>query len=265
MSVQQLRIIGYSAANAYADLRAIYTWKTWTVGWLGRMLAQVTFFSMLGRLVGGSNGTTYLVVGNALMTCVIESLSVVASSSWERAAGTLGLLAASGTRLTWVFVGRSLQWPVSGTGTSLVALFALGPVFGLRWQPGQILPAVALVLLTALTTYFVGLLLAALVLNTSRVRNVVSNVAYLVMMAVCGVQAPVGYWPRWVRWFADTLPLTHLLAALRALVDGRGLAVVTAHAGIGLGVGLLWLAGAHWAFTALLVRGRRAGTIEFSS
>ena len=41
MSVQQLRIIGYSAANAYADLRAIYTWKTWTVCWLGRMLAQV--------------------------------------------------------------------------------------------------------------------------------------------------------------------------------------------------------------------------------
>ncbi|MYU25370.1 ABC transporter permease [Streptomyces sp. SID8352] len=265
MFVRNLRIVGHSAANAYADLRAVYTWRTWTVGWLGRMLAQVTFFTLLGRLVGGAEGTTYLVVGNALMTCVIESLSVVASTSWERAAGTLGLLAASRAPLTWVFVGRSLQWPVSGSGTSLVALFVLGPAFGLRWQPGQILPAVLLVLLTALSAYFFGLFLAALVLGASRVRNVVSNVAYLVMMAVCGVQVPVGYWPGWVRWFADALPLTHLLAALRALLDGQGPATVAAHAGVGLAVGLLWLAAAHCAFTALTARGRRAGTIEFTA
>lgn len=264
MFVQQLRIVGYSAANAWADMRAIYTWKTWTIGWLGRMLAQVTFFTLLGRVVGGSAGATYLVVGNALMTCVIESMSVVASTSWERAAGTLGLLAASRARLTPVFVGRSLQWPVSGTGTSLVALFVLGPLFGLRWRPGQILPAVVLVMLTAITTYFVGLMLAALVLNVSRIRNIVSNVAYWVMMAICGVQVPVGYWPHWVRWLADALPLTHLLAALRALVGGQGLTVVAGHAAAGLLAGLVWLTAAHCAFTVLLRRGRREGTIEFA-
>ncbi|MFJ8162626.1 ABC transporter permease [Streptomyces sp. NPDC096136] len=264
MFLQQLRIVGYGAANAWADLRAVYTWKTWIFGWLGRMLAQVTFFTLLGKAVGGPSGAEYLVLGNALMTCVIESLSVVASSGWERAAGTLGLLAASPARITSVFVGRSLQWPVSGTGTSLVALFALGPLFGLDWEPGQVLPAVGLVVLTALGSYCFGLFLAALVLNASGLRNVVSNVGYLLMMAVCGVQVPVAYWPAWVGVVAEAVPLTHTLAALRALVRGDGAAAVAGHAAAGALVGLGWLAAAHLAFGLQLARGRRAGTIEFT-
>ncbi|MEU4212958.1 ABC transporter permease [Streptomyces sp. NPDC026206] len=259
-----MHIIRHSAANAFADMRAVYTWKTWTFGWLGRMLAQVTFFVLLGRLVAGPDHARYLVVGNALMTCVIESLTVVASSTWERAAGTLALLAAAPAKATWVFFGRSIQWPVSGAGTSLVALFVLGPAFGLSWSPGQIPVAAVLVVLTAVSTYFFGLFLAALVLNAGGVRNVVSNAGYLLMMAVCGVQVPVDYWPSWVGWIAEAVPLTHLLSALRSLTDGAGLATVSGEAAVGLFVGLAWLGAAHLAFESLLRRGREAGTIDFA-
>ncbi|MFE5867717.1 ABC transporter permease [Streptomyces roseifaciens] len=265
MLVQPVQIVKHSALNAFADLRAIYTWKTWTFGWLGRMLAQVTFFVMLGHLVGGPRQASYLAVGNALMTCAIESLVVIASSSWERRAGTLPLLAAAPAKPVWVFVGRSIHWPVSGAGTSLVALFALGPAFGLRWSAGQVPVAVCLVLLTALTTYFVGLFLAALVLNADGMRNVVSNGAYLIMMAVCGVQVPVDYWPAWVGRLAECVPLTHLLRALRSLLDGSSLATVGTQAAGGLLVGLLWLGAAHLAFASLLKRSRRAGTLDFTS
>ncbi|MFE3763348.1 ABC transporter permease [Streptomyces sp. NPDC059104] len=265
MFVQPLRVIRHSAANAFADMRVIYTWKSWTFGWLGRMLAQVTYFVMLGHVVGGSGQTTYLVVGNSLMTCAIESLSVVASSAWERQAGTLSLITASPARPVWVFVGRSLQWPISGTGTSLVALFALGPAFGVHWRAEQIVPVVVIVCVTAVTTYFLGLFLAAVILNAGGLRNVVSNVAYLVMMAICGVQVPVGYWPRWVGFVADGVPLTHLLAALRALADGSGPAHVAVLVAKGLLVGVCWLVAAHLAFTSLVSRGRRAGTIDFAS
>ncbi|MCX5379754.1 ABC transporter permease [Streptomyces sp. NBC_00091] len=263
--VHPLRVIRHSAVNAFADMRAVYTWKTWTFGWLGRMLAQVTFFVLLGRLVGGPDQARYLIVGNALMTCVIESLTVVASSTWERAAGTLPLLAAAPAKPTWVFLGRSLQWPISGTGTSLVALFVLGPAFGVSWTAAQVPVAVVLVVLTAVGTYFLGLFLAALVLNAGSVRNVVSNAGYLLMMAVCGVQVPVGYWPEWVGWIARAIPLTHLLGALRSLTDGADLATVSGEAAVGLLVGLAWLGAAHLMFEALLRRGRRAGTIDFAS
>src|SRR5436190_263902 len=132
MLPQSLQIARYSAANAFADLRAIYTWRSWTFGWLVRMLAQVTFFTLIGKLIAQPAQMQFLVVGNALMTCAVEAMMVVASTSWERAVGTLALLIASPAKLTWVFVGRSLQWPISGTGTSVVALFTLGPAFGVR-------------------------------------------------------------------------------------------------------------------------------------
>ncbi|ONK16048.1 ABC transporter permease [Streptomyces sp. MP131-18] len=256
-------VVRHSAANAFADMRAIYTWRTWTFGWLGRMLAQVTFFVLLGRVVAGPEHATYLVIGNALMTCVIESLTVVASTTWERTAGTLALLAAAPAGPTWVFLGRSLQWPVSGTGTSLVALFLLGPFFGVTWRPEHIPVAALLVVLTAAGTYCFGLFLAALVLNAGRLRNVVPGVTALLMMAFCGVQVPIGYWPSWIGRIADIVPLTHLLHALRALTEDASSGYVFARAALGLLVGVFWLVMAHLAFESLLHRGRRRGTVDF--
>ncbi|MFE6739699.1 ABC transporter permease [Streptomyces tubercidicus] len=264
MYLHPAQVVRHSAANAFADMRAIYTWKTWTFGWLGRMLAQVTFFALLGRATGGPGQVTYLVIGNSLMTCVIESLTVVASSTWERQSGTLALLAAAPVKPVWVFCGRSLQWPLSGTGTSLVALLGLAPLFGVSWHIEQIPLVAALVVITAVTTYFLGLGLSAFVLNAGGLRNVVTNAGYLLMMAICGVQVPVGFWPQWVGWIAQTIPLTHCLAALRSVVAGAPLTVVGAHTAMGVLIGLLWLGVAYLAFDALLRRGRRAGTIDFT-
>lgn len=84
------------------------------------------------------------------------------------------------------------------------------------------------------------------------------------MMAICGVQVPIAFWPQWVGWIAQTIPLTHCLAALRSVVAGAPLTVVGAHTAMGVLIGLLWLGVAYLAFDALLRRGRRAGTIDFT-
>jgi ABC-2 type transport system permease protein len=249
----------HSAANAYADFRAVYTWRTWVFGWLGRMLAQVTFFTYLGILLGSPEQVRFMVLGNAVMTCVVESMMVVASTSWERWMGTLPLIAAAPAGPLWIFFGRSLQWPLSGSGTSLVALFALGPFFGVTFRVGQVPAVVALVLLIALSTYCFGLFVAALTLLRSGLRNLASNALYLTMMAICGVQVPVHFWPGWVRGLAQAFPLTHGLEALRALHSG---APVLAAAGRAAGLGLVWLALAHFAFRWVLRRGRQRGGLE---
>ncbi|MFJ9742828.1 ABC transporter permease [Streptomyces sp. NPDC101166] len=254
-------IVLHSAHNALADLRAVYTWKTWTFGWLGRMLAQVTFFALVGTMLDRPGALTYLVLGNALMTCVVESMMVVASSSWERFLGTLPLLSASPARLVWVFFGRSLQWPFSGAGTSLVALFALGPAFGVDWRAGQVPGVVLLVLLTALGTYCFGLFLAGLVINLPGLRNIVSNSAYLLMMAVCGVQVPTSFWPGWVGVLAWPLPLTHTLSAVRELAGAGRTAAVLAEAGLALLVSVSWFVAAYLAFRRQETRGRRTGAL----
>jgi len=260
--VSSFSVVRHSAANAFADLRAVYTWRVWVFGWLGRMLAQVTFFTLLAQGAGAER-TAYLALGNCVMICALECMSVVASTTWERISGTLVLLAAAPAKPVWVFFGRSLQWPLSGSGTSLVALLALAPWFGVTWRPAQVPVLVLLVVLTALTTYCFGLFLAALVLNTGGIRNIVSNTAQLLMMIVCGVNVPVGQWPLPVRAVADVLPLTHALRAIRLLAADSGTASVALAASEALLCGAVWLAGAYVAFDAFMNRGRRAGGTDY--
>ncbi|MGW7413847.1 ABC transporter permease [Streptomyces sp. NPDC054863] len=251
--------------NALADFRATYTWKSWLFGWLGRMLAQVVFFTGIGHVLEQPGAVRYLAVGNALMTCVIDTMAVVASTSGERRAGTLSLLVVSPADPVWVFVGRSLHWPVSGIATSLVALFGLGPLFGVFWQPAQIPLVVVLVAVTALTTYCVGLFLAMVVLSAPRLRNVASNCAYLSMMAFCGVQVPSSYWPDAVYGAARAVPLTHSLQALRALADGAAWTALVGPVALAVLTALGWLLAAFAVFRWLVaVPARRSGTLDLS-
>jgi ABC-2 type transport system permease protein len=246
-----------------ADLTAVYTWRTWLFGWVVRMLSQVLFYVTAGQALAGPGRAKDLVVGNALMVCATEATMVVASSAWERFSGTLPLLAVAPIDMAWVFVGRSVQWLVSGTATSLVALLVLGPFFGVRLSLVRVLVAGLLVAATAVSTYCLALFLAALVLDAPRLRNLVGNLAYLVMMAICGVQVPVGFWPPPVQAVAYVIPLTHQLNALRAALDGASPLTVVLHAGLGLLLAAGWLAVAAVAFQRFARRGRRDGSFEY--
>ncbi|MEU6275038.1 ABC transporter permease [Streptomyces populi] len=260
-----LHLVRHGFLNAVADFKATYTWRSWLFGWLGRMLAQVLFFTGLGRMLDQPGAVRYLALGNALMTCVVDTMAVVATTSGERRAGTLSLLVSSPADPVWVFVGRSLHWPISGVTTALVALFGLGPFFGISWGAARIAPVVLMTVLTAVGTYCVGLFLAVVVVNVPRLRNVVSNCAYLAMMAFCGVQVPVDFWPRGVRAVVQAVPLTHTLRALRAVADGRPAAEVFGPVVPALLTAGLWLAAAVVTFRWLVaVPARRAGTLDLS-
>lgn len=257
-----IQVIRYSARNAIADFRASYTWRSWVIGWLGRMFAQVTFFTTIAVALGAQASVQYLVLGNAVMVCAIDAMAVVASSARERREGTLPLLAAAPGQTIWVFFGRSLQWPVSGTMAALITLLGLSPAFGVSWPVVDIPVLVALLALTGMSTYCVGLCLSAVVLTASNARNIVSNVAYLLMMAVCGVQVPVSFWPGWVQVFAQMLPLTHTLAAIRSVAAHADAISVGVQAISGAAAGLGWFVTATAAFTLIETRARRLGALD---
>src|SRR5262245_28353298 len=98
---EAVHIVRASVANAIADLRVIYTWRSWLFAWVGRMLAQVTFYAFIGKLIDSSAQTRFLVIGNAVMVCAIESMLVVASTAWERDTGTWPLLTAAPANAGW--------------------------------------------------------------------------------------------------------------------------------------------------------------------
>lgn len=256
-----LRILRWSATSALADLRTIYTWKTWTGGWLVRILAQVSFFALIGRLLGSTQVVHFLLVGNAVYVAASTAMFVVASTSWERMAGTLPLLVAAPAHPFTVFAGRSVQWLADGVAVSAVALFALGAAFGLPFAFPRALLAIPLLLLVASSVYCFGLVLAGIALRVMGLRNVVGNIGHLSLMILCGVQVPVTFWPGPVQAVSNVLPLRHGLAAIRAVVSGSG--PVLAEAARELAVGLGWLVVAGLVFRRLAEGGRKDGSIEF--
>jgi hypothetical protein len=145
--------------TAGADLGAIYTWQTWLV----RVLAQVVFFALLGRLVASPATTRYLVVGNAVLIVVIEAMFVVASTTWERREGTLPLLVAAPGCLPVVFVGRSVRWLADGAACATVAFVVVGAMFRVPMPFPRVLLVLPLVTLVALSTHAFGLVAAAVV------------------------------------------------------------------------------------------------------
>lgn len=257
-------VLRASTANARADLAAIYTWRSWLGGWLLRVLAQVVFFALIGDLVGSRETTHYLVVGNSVALVMVEAMMVVASTAWERGAGTFPLLVAAPGRLELVFVGRSVQWLLDGTVCSVIAFFAIGSLFGVPLHyPGALLviPVIALI---GMSTYGLGLFVAALALKAVTIRNVASNVTYLGLMAITGVQVPLSFWPGWVQVVADGLPVTHGLAAVRLIVAAGPLGPALQQCLWEGVVGACWLAVAMVSFRRLAESGRRNGSLEFS-
>lgn len=259
-----LSTIAASARVARADLKVIYTPMTWTFGWLGRILAQVIFFAVIGLLLEDDAAVVYLFLGQAVMVAVVEVFMSVASTTWERRAGTLPLLIAAPGPLWPVFFGRSLQWVPSGSATSMVALFVLGPLLGISWQPHSALLAVPVLLATVLSMYLMALALAAVVLRAPRWRNVASNIAHILVMLMCGVTVPASIWPGWVQTLGQLIPLTHGMEIIRALQNGdHGRELGTA-AVLLLGAGLLWALSAAALFRLFGEAGRRDGSISFS-
>lgn len=258
-------VLRYAGASAMADLRAIYTWRTWVFGWLVRVLAQVGFFGLIGTLLGDPDRVAYLVVGNAVAIAMIEAMMTTASTQWERWQGTLPLLIAAPTAFATVFIGRSIQWIVSGTSASVIAFYTTTWLFGIGLPWPRALWVAPLIAVVSVSSYGFGCMLGAVVLRWPEARNLVSNVTYLLMMAIGGVMVPVAFWPGWVGAVAQSFPITHGLGAIRALLDGAGADAIASGVGLTLLAGLGWLAVAIGALVHLSETGRRDGSIEFGS
>lgn len=259
--VRAARTVLHSAVIARADFHAFYTWRTWLFGWLVRLLSQVVFYSAVGALVGDPEYTRYVVLGAALTLCVAEAMLAVASSCWDRQAGTMGLLAASPVEPGPHYFGRSLEMPVSAMVTTSIALLAVPPFFGIGWTWWQVPPLVGIVILTCLSTYCMTLLVASAALVFSEARNVISTVTTVSVTAICGAMVPVSFWPAPLQWVAQTLPVTHGLAAVRAVEAGAPAVTVLASVGLMLLAAACWLSLAMLAFRQIFARARTGNGI----
>jgi ABC-2 type transport system permease protein len=225
--------------------RALFNWRhpaVYIPTMLGKPVFQILFLTMLGRYSGVADDR-YFVVGNAVQACAVSCVyGMVMLLANEREFGTLPAVLATPANRLALFGGRAL--PVVGNGV-FVSAFGLGMGFlllGVR-MPVAAVPAVAaVVVLTAVSCAMFGLALGSVAL---RVRDlwVGSNLAYYLLMLLCGGTVPLSAMPGWLAAAGRLLPITHGIEAARELAAGARLADVAGLVGrealVGLGYGAL--------------------------
>jgi ABC-2 type transport system permease protein len=220
--VSSVRVLVVGGLISY---RALFNWlhpSVYLPTMLGGPLFQILFFTMLGRYSAVADDT-YFVVGNAVQASAMAGVfGMVLLVVNEREFGTLpAVLATPASRLA-LFAGRALPVIANGVLVSVFGLAAGSLLLDVR-IPVAALPAIALALvITATSCAMFGLALAAVGL---RVRDlwVGSNLAYYVLLLLCGGSLPASALPGWMAGAGEVLPLTHGIRAIREVAAGAGL------------------------------------------
>jgi ABC-2 type transport system permease protein len=248
-----------------ADYRAIFTWKSWLFGWFVRVVAQVSFFALIGIRLGNDRSAYFILVGNALAVAAQAGIFSLNMTTTERWAGTLPLLVASPSSPVVVFASRGSYLAVDGSLSALGALFVAGPAFGMHLPWPRILAVIPLTALVALVAYCFGTFLAGIVFRYRSVNSLVVMTGYIGLMTVCGVNVPLSYYPSALEWLARFLPLTNGLLAIREVFDGDAAGAVVGHAALEAAVGVGWMTVALLTFNRLASQGRLDGSLDYGA
>lgn len=208
--------------------RALFNWirpAIYIPTMLGSPLFQILFFANLGKY-SGVGDTNFFVVGNAVQVCSMSAIyGATMTLANERYFGTLSQLLATPANRAALFLGRTLPVIANGLLVSVFG-FVVGVLFLDFSMPASQIPALALVVtLTVVSCTGFGMMLGSIGI---RARDVffASNLAYFLMLLMCGVNIPIDSLPGWMQAISKALPLTHGIAAARLLASGETLGSV---------------------------------------
>ncbi|MBA2424836.1 MAG: ABC transporter permease [Actinobacteria bacterium] len=248
-----------------ADYRAIFTWRSWLAGWYVRVLFQVGFFALIGERLGDDDKTYYLLVGNAMLIAGQLGVFSLNMTSAERWTGTLPLLVASPSSPVLVFSARGAYLAVDGALSALAALCVAGPIFGMDLPWPRVLAVIPITLVIAVASYAFGTFLAGVVFRFRSINSLVVVTTYVALMAACGVNVPLSYYPEPVEILSRLLPLTNGLLAIRGVFAGAPAGEIVANTALEAAVGLGWMVAALLSFNWLASRGRRDGSLDYGA
>jgi ABC-2 type transport system permease protein len=248
-----------------ADYRAIFTWRSWLAGWMVRVIAQVAFFALIGERLGDDQKTFYLLVGNSILVAAVVGVFSLNMTTSERWAGTLPLLVASPSSPVIVFSARGSYLAADGALSALAALFIAGPMFGMDLPWPDVFAVVPLTALVALASYCFGTFLAGIVFRFRGVNSLVVMTTQVSLIAACGVNVPLSYYPEALEWLARLLPVTNGLLGVRGVFDGAAAGTILRDAALEAAVAVGWMTAALATFNQLASRGRRDGSLDYGA
>ena len=260
-----VNIMHHAFRAGLADYREMFTWKSWAAGWMVRVIAQVSFFALLGERIGDERTTYFLLIGNAILVAALTGVFSLNMTSAERWTGTLPLLVASPSSPIIVFSARGSYLAVDGALSALAALFVAGGIFGMDLPWPRVLAVVPLTAVVAIASYCFGTFLAGIVFRFRSINSLVVLTTQVTLMAACGINVPFSYYPEALEWFSRVLPVTNGLLAIRGVFDGAAASTILLDAAFEAAVAAGWMTVALLSFNQLASRGRRDGSLDYGA
>lgn len=167
---------------------------------------ETTFFEFLGPGI----------IGMGLMN--FATISLAGSLSRYREEGVLRRIRATPLQ-PWKFFGSVVLAHMTVAAMQVIIIAVAAELLGANVLRGGI-AFLALAVLGTVIFLNIGVIVAGLVHGRGAVEGA-ANAITLPMMFLSGTFFPVGQLPEVVRVLVQALPLTHLLTAMRALVEGE--------------------------------------------
>jgi ABC-2 type transport system permease protein len=249
----RLSLLSYRALFAWLN-----PWDYLTVKVI-EPIVQILFFTVLGQFAGLD--PAYFVLGNAVRLASVSGLygSILVMME-ERMSGTLQLVVASATPIGQTLVARMALQGLDGLVTTGLGL-GIGFFFlGLDASHVQWLWLLVALLVTSYGIASLGLLVSVFGLFGMDLTFVM-NFVYTMLLLFCGVNFPVEALPAPLQLVGNLLPLTHGLAAVRAIVSGS-FTDVYAHLALEALIGMAYGIGGYLLFRHAEYRARVLGTLD---
>ncbi len=251
-----VQVFARSCAVAFAHERMMHSWWTWTVLWMGRLVAEISFFALIGRLIGDDDAVSFLLVGAAMLAPAYGTMFVAQAVRGLMFDGLIPYMISSPAPSFPAALGRSVHWCIDGAIAGSLGLVIGNAVFDLGFGPAEVLALVALVFLCPVVMVGAGLMVGTLATRLPSASNLLSGLARAILVLFCGATFAVEYLPGFLRPVSEVLPLTHLIRAARSVTASEP---VLTDLGLALLVGFAWVAVARWSIRSQFERSRRTG------
>jgi ABC-2 type transport system permease protein len=186
---------------------------------------QILFFAYLGRSAHVASDTFFL-IGDSFVGAAIAALFGMGQSiAGERRFQTLPLVLGSPASRLALFLGRAIPTVANGFVVAAIS-FAIGAwILGVSFGAAELGGIAVALVASCAACAALGLCIGSLGLR-ARSISVFADAIGAVLLVVSGANVPLRRLPHVVRAIASYVPLTHGIAAARAVAAGASLAAV---------------------------------------
>jgi ABC-2 type transport system permease protein len=264
-------VTSLSAAFLRRDFLLARSYRLQFILQLGGIFLTLLSFLFLARLVPagqaslrpyGGDYFTFVLIGTGVASFFITGLTSFSDTlGREQTTGTLEALLVTPNDSRLLLAGGAL-WPFCFSAAQLLIYVGAGVVFfGARMAPANLLLVAALLLVSLLAFSALGLLAAAVLVQTKRGVLLVGMFGASFAM-LGGVLYPISVLPGWLRLIAGALPMSYGLDGVRrSLLASPDLARIAADAGALILFAAVLLPAALLLFGWSVDRARREGTL----